>query len=287
MSIRFNSFLIIILVASILSVSCTGKKNYQPSELVKLNTTQIITIAKNQQFPSQEKITFKDSLGNILTPEEVNALDQSKFGADYYADSLGNIKELVFRRLTKEDEKLRQELKALSENPSNIETIPIDCSMVKDILEEVYKKDQENRLNGTVSDLETDRKNQQLVVSIIEQCGFPTLECEGARSIKAVFLVIQHADRFLRKKYFPHFKRMAENGDFSKSTLALMEDRLLMDEGKKQIYGTQVHQVDGSSEWKVYPIEDSAHVDEKRAEIGLEPLADYLARFGINYESTN
>ena len=31
----------------------------------------------------------------------------------------------------------------------------------------------------------------------------------------------------------------------------------------------------------LWPIEDEEHVDERRAEVGLEPLAEYLKRFGI------
>jgi hypothetical protein len=33
-----------------------------------------------------------------------------------------------------------------------------------------------------------------------------------------------------------------------------------------------------------FPIADEAHVDERRASMGLEPLADYAKNFGLDYQ---
>jgi hypothetical protein len=42
--------------------------------------------------------------------------------------------------------------------------------------------------------------------------------------------------------------------------------------GQKDVEGLQLE-----------PIEDESNVDERRAKMGLGPLADYLKRFGIEY----
>jgi hypothetical protein len=42
------------------------------------------------------------------------------------------------------------------------------------------------------------------------------------------------------KKYFPQIEEAVKNGDLSKQQYALMKDRILMDEGKPQIYGSQI-----------------------------------------------
>jgi hypothetical protein len=47
-------------------------------------------------------------------------------------------------------------------------------------------------------------------------------------------------------------------------------------EGRPQLYGTQFNNVDGKLE--LHPIEDAEHVDERRAMLGLEPLAEYKAQ---------
>jgi hypothetical protein len=39
----------------------------------------------------------------------------------------------------------------------------------------------------------------------------------------------------------------------------------------------------GSKTWELRPIEDEAHVDDRRATVGFEPLAEYLKGFGISW----
>jgi hypothetical protein len=56
--------------------------------------------------------------------------------------------------------------------------------------------------------------------------------------------------------------------------LADLTDRVLLAEGKKQVYGTQFTLVNGKC--KPRPLKDEANVDKRRKEVGLEPLADYF-----------
>jgi hypothetical protein len=58
----------------------------------------------------------------------------------------------------------------------------------------------------------------------------------------------------------------------------LLEDRILLREGKKQIYGSQVRRNE-AGEWEAHSLEDPERVDERRASVGLPPLAQYLAGF--------
>jgi hypothetical protein len=53
-------------------------------------------------------------------------------------------------------------------------------------------------------------------------------------------------------------------------------DRVLVREGKPQVYGTQFRPID---EWvdgepPVWPIADEADVERRRGEVGLRPLAE-------------
>lgn len=67
------------------------------------------------------------------------------------------------------------------------------------------------------------------------------------------------------------------------STLALLQDRILMQQAKKQIYGSQIERDSLTGGWKIYPIEDEMHVDQRRAKIKLETMIEYALRFGIKY----
>jgi len=57
----------------------------------------------------------------------------------------------------------------------------------------------------------------------------------------------------------------------------LMKDRMLMDEGKPQIYGSQI------KNGKLYKLENPETVNERRKEMGLEPIEDYLKYFNIQF----
>ena len=51
-----------------------------------------------------------------------------------------------------------------------------------------------------------------------------------------------------------------------------------MNEGREQLYGTQMT-AEAGEDPAPWPIEDAAHVDERRAGVGLGSLDEYVARF--------
>jgi hypothetical protein len=67
----------------------------------------------------------------------------------------------------------------------------------------------------------------------------------------------------------------APQGDVSRVDLAYLTDRVLVNEGKKQIYGTQFHEVDGKM--VPLPVEDEAGLSARRAELGMISMEEYSA----------
>ncbi|MBK6754037.1 MAG: hypothetical protein IPG69_10680 [Flavobacteriales bacterium] len=72
-----------------------------------------------------------------------------------------------------------------------------------------------------------------------------------------------------------------EEGKLAASSLALLEDRIEMRNGRPQIYGSQVRMANGKS--TLWAIRDEETVNERRASVGLGLLEEYAARFGINW----
>jgi hypothetical protein len=168
-------------------------------------------------------------------------------------------------------------------NKPPIKITEIDCQNKVEILEEIYSLDQDMRTNNKVFDPEIDRQNLEKVVSLIENCGMPTIKEVGKKPMDAIWLVFQHADNFNRKKYFPLLKESAKKGDLNVRQIAMMEDRILMNEGKPQIYGTQVIGRNGN-ELELYELKDPEYVNERRSELGFEPIEDYLMNWNINFD---
>ena len=128
-----------------------------------------------------------------------------------------------------------------------------------------------------------DRKLIAELEAIIHRYGWPTISLVGKQANNAAFLILQHADTNLQKKYFLLLKEAAGKREANPADAAMMEDRILMADGKKQIYGTQLTINDQTKKWTVHPIEDEQNVDVRRASVGLPPMAEYLKLFEENF----
>jgi outer membrane protein assembly factor BamB len=128
-----------------------------------------------------------------------------------------------------------------------------------------------------------DKKILRRLEEIIKQYGWPGESLVGADGSLAAFLILQHADYEYQKKYFPLVKEAERKREIDPSNVALLEDRILMREGKKQIYGTQLTWDEKTRTYELYQIEDEEHVDLLRASVGLQPIAEYLKTFGLKY----
>jgi len=127
-----------------------------------------------------------------------------------------------------------------------------------------------------------DSLNLIKVQAIIAEHGWPGQESIGEKGVSALFLVIQHADLAIQLKYLPLMKDAAAKGNLSASRLAILEDRIAVRQGRKQVYGSQLSGMNQATKhYGVSPIEDPEHVDERRKKAGLIPLAQYLLQWDI------
>ena len=127
------------------------------------------------------------------------------------------------------------------------------------------------------------KENEKRLVELLGKYGWPTTSEVTEYAAAGAALVINHASHALRVKYFPMLEKAFKNGEAQPLRYAKMKDRLLVEEGKKQLYGTQIK---FENLIRVpYPIKDPKHVDQRRAKIGLGPLRPYLKkRFNIDWQ---
>jgi uncharacterized protein DUF6624 len=121
---------------------------------------------------------------------------------------------------------------------------------------------------------EIDSDNQARIKTIIKRYGWPGPKLVGQDGADAAFLLVQHSEHALQKKMLPFVKKAYESGEMSGQNYALLLDRVLVGEGKPQVYGTQAKL--SGHEVVLDPIEDEANVDKRRAEVGLFPLSIYV-----------
>jgi hypothetical protein len=98
---------------------------------------------------------------------------------------------------------------------------------------------------------------------------WPTRSVVGLAGVRAVFVLAHNDTAFARTA----LHRMMESGleEAIKPDVAVLEDRVRVASGRKQLYGTQLVTANG----RLVPaaIEDSAHVDLRREGANLPPLA--------------
>lgn len=120
-----------------------------------------------------------------------------------------------------------------------------------------------------------DRRNQTRLLELVPADGWFT--SYGERPAAAAFLIVQHSNVELWRRFVPMLEPLAREGKVDGQDYALMYDRLQLAEGRPQRYGSQMTCRDGR--WVVNTLEDPANVDARRAEMGMGPLADYEAYF--------
>ncbi len=157
----------------------------------------------------------------------------------------------------------------------------------------IFLRDQHVRGLGLkridVNLIEIDKENLRRVEEIIQQHGWPTYSMVGKQAGDGAFLVVQHANTTVQRKYFKLLFKAAGKGEASKESVALLMDRISVHMKGVQIFGTQVFRTKdsitgGFGPYKYYPIKDETIVDSLRNEFGLIPLKQYLALFGIDYK---
>lgn len=124
-------------------------------------------------------------------------------------------------------------------------------------------------------------ENQKELEQLISKKGWPKQSLVGASAADKAFLIVQHSDLNLQKKYLPVIKKYCEQREASWQSYALMYDRIQTAENKPQRYGSQVHFVKATNAYELFPLEDESKVDEWRKEAGLNPLAEYVSHWNI------
>jgi hypothetical protein len=136
-----------------------------------------------------------------------------------------------------------------------------------------------------------DSINLKRVSFILDSIGYPKRQEYGDSAGLATFFVIQHADIKHQEKYLPLFKEAAKGGEIGWKNVVYMIDRVRLEQGQKQLYGTQIQPVKDSitgfltDKAEIAPIEDEGNVNKRRAKVRLGTIEQEAKEFGIKYTS--
>jgi len=129
------------------------------------------------------------------------------------------------------------------------------------------------------------------VESMFNQYGFLGFDKVGKEGSKQFWLLVQHSDKYpdFQKKVLQAMDKEVKKGNASPNNYAYLYDRVKVNGGEKQLFGTQVtYQVETTG--RAIPkigLTDSANVDKFRKDYGLEPLKDYLNELTFSHYEMN
>ena len=132
----------------------------------------------------------------------------------------------------------------------------------------------------------TDKRNTKSMKQIVGKYGWPTVSLVGKKANLLAWLLVQHAD------LDPHFqahclilmKEIARKNpeDIDKSGIAYLTDRVKVNSGTSQLFGTQFYVKDGKMIPR--PIRDIKGLEKRRTNFNLEPFEKNKQRMENNYK---
>lgn len=211
--------------------------------------------------------------GHITTDTDLNSLHQDK----RWAPLLEKIKQ----NKEKAEANLNKPLAAM------LDSIYVEDQKYRQQIEGIEKKfgwdSKEMEAHWKIIN-QKDSINLIKVQAVLDKHGWLGADVVGGMGNAALFLVIQHADLGTQSKYLPMMREAVKNGKAQAGNLALLEDRVALGLGRKQIYGSQIGRDPETQLYYVSPLEDPDNVDKRRAEVGLGPLAEYLSYWQLKWD---
>ena len=124
------------------------------------------------------------------------------------------------------------------------------------------------------------RHNSDWLKSVLARIGWFDISRYGAEASQAAWLIVQHSDHdpAWQAAVLADMAPRVARGDMQRSYYAYLVDRVAANAGRPQTYGTQ-GRCRGRGDLELLPVVDRDTLDRRRAEMGLDSLADYTVRF--------
>lgn len=163
---------------------------------------------------------------------------------------------------------LQRQLKELVEIDQVANYIP--QGKYKDLSEEQWHKFQDSVITN----------NKMKAEAMFNKYGFLGFDKVGKEGSTHFWLLVQHCDKYseFQKKVLKAMDKEVKKGNANPNNYAYLYDRVKVNAGEKQSFGTQVTyatETTGRAIPKIGLV-DSVNVDKLRKEYSLEPLKDYL-----------
>ncbi|MCH2085214.1 MAG: hypothetical protein MK226_22710 [Saprospiraceae bacterium] len=127
-----------------------------------------------------------------------------------------------------------------------------------------------------------DKILEKQVAGIIDRYGWLGISQVGRRANTALWAVLQHGTLASKKKYAPLLKESVLNSESQPQHYARLIDRMLINNGEPQLYGTQID-YEPAENPIFFSIKEPEFINQRRAEIGLPDIQQFAKQRGIEW----
>ena len=182
------------------------------------------------------------------------------------------------------DEELRLALADLKERDQAARFAMVEAMQAGEQMPGGGVKFTEEGAKTIVAVQEIDAESLAFLKRVVEARGWPRVSEVGEEGARAAWLLVQHADSDpdFQERVLRLMEPLVEEGEALPADFALLTDRVLLARGLPQVYGTQFTSDDAGA-MRPRPTADWAQVDQRRAEMGLAPMAEYAETMAETY----
>jgi len=120
--------------------------------------------------------------------------------------------------------------------------------------------------------------HKRLLDDIYKKYGYPGKNLVGEQGAHFYWLMVQHCDKHpdFQQKILVAMKKQVDKGNATAIDYAYLTDRVALNTGKKQLYGTQLTYNTKICQAYPRPVDDSVNLNSRRKAIKLPPIEQYL-----------
>ncbi|MCK4918391.1 MAG: hypothetical protein KAS02_01235 [Candidatus Pacebacteria bacterium] len=168
------------------------------------------------------------------------------------------------------NEKLKIEINKYATQDQYIRNLSLKFPQIKELCSEVIFQDSISK---------------KFVEKVLRKYSWPTISLVGEEASHNFWLLVQHMDKdiILQKEVLKLLKKAVEKNEADSKDLAYLEDRILIAEGKKQLYGTQFKIENGKL--VMSPTEDLDNLEKRRNKMGLFDVETQLNELKKTYKN--
>jgi hypothetical protein len=151
-----------------------------------------------------------------------------------------------------------------------------------------YGYDSKQMLENEQLMAQTDEENRIAAKAIFEEYGFPSFKLVGKEKSHEYWIIVLNcdADVDFQLAVLKVMDKLIQKDDADANDYAYLSDRVRINLGMKQVYGTQLRFNETSQSYEPYELNMPEEVDQRRAELKLITLANYIQIVNKKSEGT-